>query len=95
MASRRVAEASSSAFRPCHFRHGRIGLGVLAFALEHADLLADRVALGLHFFGAHLDGFALGFQRLEGVHIQEGLRVLAGQQAGDHRIQVFAQQGNV
>jgi hypothetical protein len=68
---------------------------VLAFAFEHADLLADRIALGLQLFGAHLDGLALGFQRLEGVHIQEGLGVLAALQAGKHRVEVFTQQGNV
>jgi hypothetical protein len=82
-------------FQGADFGHGGVGLSVLALTLEHANLLADGVALGLHFLSAHLDGFALGFQRLERIDVQEGLRVLAGLQTGNHRIQVFAQQGDI
>ena len=63
-----------------------------AFGLELADLLAQRVAPGLQFFGAGLDGFALGFQRGEGGQVQKGLRRFTGIQAGKDRVQVFAQQ---
>jgi hypothetical protein len=76
-----------------HLRHHR--RHVFALAFEHADLLGQAVALGLQLFGAALDGLAFGFERAVGGLVQEGLRVLALGQAGQHAVEVFAQQGNV
>ena len=75
--------------------HHGLGLGVLALALEHADLLREAVAPGLQLLGAHLQRLALVLKRLEGFHVQEGLRVLAGLQAGDDGVEIFAQEGDV
>ncbi len=75
--------------------HRGIGLGVLAFALEHADLFGQLVALALQRFGADLQRFALGLQRLEGAHVQVRLGLFAGLQPGNHAGQVFSQLGNV
>ena len=46
-----------------------IGLGMLALALEHADLLGQAVALALQLFGAGLQGFAFVLQCLETINI--------------------------
>ena len=75
--------------------HRCLGFRVQAFAFEHADLFADAIALGLQFFGAHLNRFALGFQRLERIDIQENLGIFAGLQSRHDGIEVFAQEGNV
>ena len=69
---------------------GHHGIGRFTLGLELADLLGELVALGLQLLGAALDGLALGFERLEGVHVQVGLRRLARLEPGDHGIQVFA-----
>ncbi len=73
------------------------GLGFVFFALAHerANLLAQGVAFVLQFFGAGLEGLALGLQGAELVGVQEGLRVLARLQARQHTIEVFAEQGEV
>ena len=76
-----------------HFGHG--GGGVFPLGLEHADLLAVGIAAGLHFLGVFLQRLAFVFQRGVGRHIQVGLRVLAGGQAGENGVQVLAQQGDV
>ena len=75
--------------------HHRLGAGMIALALELADLLGQRVALGLQLFGAGLDGLAFGFQRGEGGHVQVRLRVLARLQAGHYLVEVFAEQEDV
>ena len=67
----------------------------LALALELPDLLGQLVALRLQFFGAALDGLALGFQRGEGDDVEEALRRLARFEPGDDRGQVFTKQGDV
>ena len=74
-----------------HLGHDRIGLGVLALALEHANLLGQAVALALQLFGAGLQGFALAFQSAKGVHIQEELGIFTGLQTRDHGVQIFAE----
>ncbi len=74
-----------------HLRHHGIGLGMLALALEHADLLAQAVALRLQGFGAGLQRLALVFQRLVGGHVEVRLGVLAGFQARHNGVQVFAE----
>ncbi len=74
-----------------HLRHHRVGLGVLSFALEHADLLGQAVALALQLFGARLQRLALGLQRAESVHVQESLGLFAGFEPGDHGVEVFSQ----
>ena len=66
-----------------------------AFGLELTDLLAERVALALQLLGANLQGFTLGLQRPESVHIEEGLRAFAGGQTGNGGVEVFTEQGNV
>jgi hypothetical protein len=58
--------------------HDRIGLGVLAFALEHAYLLGQAVALALQLFGAGLQRFALAYQNAKRIHVQEELRIFTG-----------------
>ncbi len=68
---------------------------MLALALEHADLLGQGVAARLQFLGADLQRLALVLERLEGLDVEEGLRVLAGLQALDDGVEVLAQQGDV
>ena len=76
-------------------RHGGVGLGVLAFALVHANLLGELVALALQRLSTRLQRFALALQRLEGGHIQKGLGLFSGLQPGNHAGQVFSQLGDV
>ena len=78
-----VAQAS-------HFGHH--GGGVFAFALEHADLLGQRVALALQVFGAGLDRLAFGFEGVEGGHVEH---IFAACQAGGDIVNVFAEKLNV
>jgi hypothetical protein len=59
---------------PLHFGHHRSG--VAALGLELADLLAQRVAARLQFFGASLDSLALGLERGEVLASREGWGVL-------------------
>ena len=68
---------------------------MLALGLEAANLFGQGIALCLQFFGAHLQGLAFGFQRDECIHIQVGLGVFAGVQAGLDLGQVFAKKGDV
>lgn len=72
-----------------------VGAGMVALTLEHADLLAQAVALRLQVFGAGLQHLALGLKGRKGIHIQPGLRVLAGLQTRHNAVQVFTQQGDV
>ena len=53
------------------------GLGVLALALEHANLLGQAVALALQLFGSGLQRFAFAFERAKRVHVQEELRIFS------------------
>ena len=76
-------------------RHGGLGLLILAFAFEHADLPGQAVALALQFFGAGLQGLALGLERAVGLHIQKLLRIPAGLQPRNHGIEVFAEKGDI
>ena len=78
-----------------HLRHHGVGAGMVTLALEHADLLAQAVALRLQVFGAGLQHLALGLKGRKGIHIQPGLRVLAGLQTRHNAVQVFTQQGDV
>ncbi len=57
------------------------GVGGFALGFELADQLARRIAFGLQFFSAHLDGLALGLQRLECCHVQKLLRIFTRLQA--------------
>ena len=68
---------------------------MLTLAFEHTDLFGQAVALGLQLFGAGLQGFAFGLEGAESIHIQEGLRVLAGLQTRDHGVQVFAEEKDI
>jgi hypothetical protein len=45
------------------------------FALEHADLLGQRIALALQFLGACLDRLAFGFERVESATSSWNLRL--------------------
>ena len=69
--------------------------GMLAFALEHANLLGQAVALALQLFGAGLQGLAFAFQSTEGVHIQKGLRIFTGLQTRHGSVQIFAEKNNI
>ena len=70
-----------------HLGHHRGG--VLALALQHADLLRQGVAATLRVLGAGLDRLALGFQRIEARRIE---RKTARRQALGNEGCVFAQQ---
>ena len=59
----------------------RDGGGILALALQYADLLGKAVAPALQFLGAGLDLLALGFQRVEGSYIK--LKLARCQALGD------------
>ncbi len=76
-----------------HLRHH--GVGGFALGLELADLLAQRIAPGLQVFSGGLDALAFGFECAEALDVEEGLRRLAQGQAGDHRIEVAAEQVDV
>ena len=80
-----------------HSGHHGISLGLAGgtACLELANLFAQGVALVLQFFGAHLDGLALGFEPAEGLHIEKGLRLFAGFQPGHGAGEVFAKQGDI
>ncbi len=71
---------------------GHHGGGVLALALEDADLLGQGVALALQFLGAGLDLLALGFQGIEGGDVEDEL---ARGQAGGGAVDVLAEELNV
>ncbi len=73
-----------------HFGHHR--RGILALALQHADLFGQAVAPPLQFFGAGLDLLALRFQRIEGGDVQFEL---ARRQAGGDAVDIFAQELDV
>ena len=53
------------------------------------------IALGLQFFRAHLQGFALGFYGTESLNVQVGLGIFTGGKTGDNAVQIFAQQKNI
>ena len=74
---------------------GGFGSLFLAFAHELADLFGELIALGLQFFRAHLQGFALGFQGTESLNVQVGLGIFTGGKTGDNAVQIFAQQKNI
>jgi hypothetical protein len=82
-------------FGSAYLGHNGVRFGVLALGFEASDLFGQRVALGLQLFGAHLQGFALGFKRGEGGQVQVGLGAFAGVQAGLDLGQVFAEKGDV
>jgi hypothetical protein len=82
-------------FGGAHLGHDGVRFGMLAFGFETANLFGQRIALGLQLFGAHLQGFALGFERGEGGHVQVRLGAFAGVQAGFDLGQVFAEKGDV
>ncbi|MNT13196.1 hypothetical protein D3C72_1481570 [compost metagenome] len=79
----RVADAADF----CH--HGR---GVLAFALEHADLLGQAVAARLQFLGLGLQLLAFGLKCLERRNVE---LVAARGKALRHGVDVFAEQLDV
>ncbi len=66
--------------------HGR---GVLALALEHADLLGERVALRLQLLGAQLQLAALVLERAEARRVEFEAAPL---KAGDDRREFFSEQ---
>jgi hypothetical protein len=67
----------------------------LAFALEHANLLGQAVALALQLFGAGLQRFALAFQSAKSVHIQKELGIFTGLQTRHNSVQIFAEKNNI
>jgi len=54
--------------QPGDFSHH--GRSVLALALQHADLLRQRIAPGLQILGMYLQTLALRFERLEGGSVE-------------------------
>ncbi len=60
---------------------GHHARGVLALALEHADLLGERVAAGLQLLGTGLQLLALVLEGLEGGGVE--LRPARGEASGD------------
>ena len=81
----------------CGLRHHGVHFGLPggAFGLELANLLAQRIAFGLQLFSAGLNGLALGFQRGEGLHVEESLRFFAGFQARNGPGEVFSEVSDV
>jgi hypothetical protein len=67
----------------------------LAFALEHANLLGQVVALALQLFGAGLQRFTLPLERSEGLNIQKSLGVFRGLQTRHSSVQIFAEKNNI
>ena len=65
---------------------------VAALALEHADLLRERVALRLQLFGARLQRLALGLERAETRRRRERAAATCAFQARDDARQVLAQE---
>jgi hypothetical protein len=66
-----------------------------AFALEHANLLGQAVALALQLFGAGLQRFALAFQSAKSVHVQKELGIFTGLQTRHNSVQIFAEKNNI
>ena len=75
-------------------RHHRVDfrLARRAFGFDLSDLLAQGIALGLDFFGAGLNRFALRLQSGKGFNVQKLLGGFAGFESGNGLRQVFAQQ---